>query len=173
MITVGDRAPEFVLGGYIKDDFKTFKLQTYKSKWVVLFFYPLDFTFVCPTEIVALSKSYDDFKKAGAEVFGISVDSAYSHRTWSKELGELKFPLLSDFHKRVSHQYGVLNEAEGTARRGTFIIDPEGKIRWLVISSDDVGRSIPELLRTLQALQTGKLCPADWQPGDKTLNRAG
>lgn len=169
MVIVGDKAPEFALGGYIKDEFKTFKLQSYKGKWVILFFYPLDFTFVCPTEVVALSKAYDDFKKTGTEVFGISVDSVHSHRTWSKELGELNFPLLSDLHKRVSHQYGVLDEDEGTAHRGTFIIDPEGKIRWFMVSSDDVGRSIPELLRTLQALQTGKLCPADWNPGDKTL----
>lgn len=169
MLTVGDKAPEFILAGYIKGDFKTFKLQNYKSKWIILFFYPLDFTSVCPTEMVALNKMYDDFKKTGAEVFGISTDSVYSHRTWSKELGELKFPLLSDFHKRISHQYGVLDETEGTAQRGAFIIDPEGKIRWLVVSSDDVGRSVSELLRTLQALQTGKLCPADWKPGDKTI----
>ncbi len=169
MLTIGEKAQDFALAGYIKDDFKTFKLQNYKGKWVILFFYPLDFTFVCPTEILALNNTYEDFKKAGAEIFGISVDSVYSHRTWSKELGELKFPLLSDFHKRISHQYGVLNETEGTAQRGTFIIDPDGKICWMVVSSDDVGRSIPELLRTLKALQTGKLCPADWKPGDKTL----
>ncbi|MDD5605755.1 MAG: peroxiredoxin [Patescibacteria group bacterium] len=170
MLSINDKAPEFVLEGYIKDEIKTFKLANYKNKWVVLFFYPLDFTFVCPTEVKALSKQYDDFKRLGAEVFGISVDSVYSHRSWSKEMGELNFPLLSDFQKRISHQFGVLDEEGGFAMRATFIIDPEGKIRWLNVSSDDVGRNVDEILRSLAALQTGKLCPAEWAPGEKTLN---
>ena len=170
MLTVGDKAVDFMLEGYINDSIKNFKLQNYKGKWVVLFFYPLDFTFVCPTEITGLSKAHDDFKKLGVEVFGISTDSIYSHKTWAKELGELSFPLLSDFNKRISHQYGILDEEMGTAKRATFVISPEGKISWLTVSSDDVGRSVDDLVRTLEALQTGKLCPVDWQPGEKTLN---
>lgn len=170
MLTVNDKAPEFILEGYVKDDIKTFKLANYKNKWVILFFYPLDFTFVCPTEVKALSARYDDFKKLGAEVFGVSVDSVHSHKSWSKEMGELSFALLSDFQKRISHQFGILDEEVGTAQRATFIIDPEGKIRWVNVSSDDVGRSVEEILRSLTALQTGKLCPAEWVGGDKTLN---
>lgn len=170
MLSVNDKAPEFALEGYIKGEIKTFKLANYKNKWVILFFYPLDFTFVCPTEVKALSAKQEDFKKLGAEIFGISVDSVHSHQSWSKELGELNFPLLSDFQKRISHQFGVLDEAGGHSMRATFIIDPEGNIRWLNVSSDDVGRNIDELLRSLSALQTGKLCPAEWTPGDKTLN---
>lgn len=170
MLSVKDKAPEFVLEGYIKDEIKTFKLNNYKNKWVILFFYPLDFTFVCPTEVKALSAKYEDFRNLGAEVFGVSVDSVHSHQSWSKELGELNFPLLSDFHKRISHQFGVLDEEAGHSMRATFIIDPEGNIRWLNVSSDDVGRNIDELFRSLSALQTGKLCPAEWNPGGKTLN---
>ncbi|RLC37851.1 peroxiredoxin [candidate division Kazan bacterium] len=170
MLTVRDKAPDFVLEGYVNDSIKTFKLSNYKGKWVVLFFYPTDFTFVCPTEVIALSKAREDFKKLGAEVFGVSTDSVYSHQAWSKELGELNFPLLSDFNKQISHQYGILDDEKGVARRATFVINPDGEISWLVVSADSVGRSVNDLLRTLEALQTGKLCPADWQPGEKTLN---
>jgi len=170
MLTIKDKAPDFTLQGYFNDSIKSFKLSNYKGKWVVLFFYPLDFTFVCPTEITALSEAKKDFKKLGVEIFGVSTDSVYSHQTWSKELGELNFPLLADFNKRVSHQYGILDEEEGVAKRATFIVNPDGEIVWLTVSSDDVGRSIDDLIRTLEALQTGKLCPADWKPGDKTIN---
>lgn len=170
MITISDKAPDFDLQGALREDIRSYKLQNYRNKWIVMFFYPLDFTFVCPTEMLALNEHYEEFKKAGAEVFGISTDSVHSHIAWSKELGSLNFPLLSDMHKRVAHQYGALDETAGTALRATFIIDPEGKVRWLNISSDDVGRSIPEILRSLRALQTGKTCPANWQVGDPTLS---
>lgn len=170
MITLYDKAPDFDLQGALRDEIRSYKLQNYRNKWIVMFFYPLDFTFVCPTEILALNDTYDEFKKLGTEIFGISIDSVHSHIAWAKELGGLAFPLLSDINKRVSHQYGVLNETAGTAERATFIIDPEGKIRWINLSSDDVGRNIGEILRSLRALQTGRTCPADWQPGSPTLD---
>jgi len=169
MVTIGDKAPDFALQGYVGDDVKTFKLQNYKNKWIVLFFYPSDFSGLCSTEIAGLADAKEDFKKTGAELFPISVDSVHSHYAWTKELGELHFPLLSDFHKRTAHQYGVLDEVDGNAHRATFIIDPEGTIRWINISSGDTGRSISELLRSLSALQTNRSCPANWRPGEATL----
>jgi peroxiredoxin 2/4 len=170
MIKVGSPAPDFKLEGYFDGKFKEYALKDYKNKWVVLFFYPLDFTFVCPTEIRGFSEHYAAFKKAGAEVFGISVDSKDSHRAWVEgDLGEINFPLLSDFHRRMAEDYEVLHEEDGTARRGTFIIDPKGNVRYIIISDDDVGRSVDETLRVVHAFQTGKLCAAEWKPGDKHL----
>lgn len=170
MITINTKAPEFDLPGVLLGEIRSYKSHNYKNKWLVLFFYPLDFSFVCPTEIMSLNDNYEEFKKVGAEIFGISIDSVYSHQAWSKELGGINFPLLSDLNKRLAHQYGALNEAEGIAERATFIVDPEGKVRWVNISSEDTGRSIPEILRSLRALQTSKTCPANWQPGSPTLS---
>jgi peroxiredoxin 2/4 len=171
MIKVGDYAPEFRLEGYVDGKFKDFALKQYKNKWLVLFFYPLDFTFICPTEIREFSKKYEEFKKLNGDVLGVSVDSKESHKAWVEgALGKINFPLLSDFHKKMSRDYEVLDEEEGTAMRGTFIIDPYGKIRYIVVSDDDVGRSVEETIRVVQALQTGKLCPVEWEPGKKTLN---
>jgi len=171
MIKIGFEAPDFKLEGYFNGRFKNYSFKDYKNKWLVLFFYPLDFTFVCPTEIKEFSAEYPDFKKFNAEVLGISVDSVHSHKAWQEgSLGKINFPLLSDFHKKMSEDYGVLLEDEGVALRGTFIIDPYGKTRYMVVSDNDVGRSVKETLRVLKALQTGKLCPVEWQPGKKTLN---
>jgi len=147
------------------------RLSDYRGKWLVLFFYPLDFTFVCPTEILAMNDRYEDFKDLGAEIVGVSTDSVYSHRAWintprdQNGLGGLRFPLASDITKRVSRAYGVLLEDEGIALRGLFIIDPEGKVRYQVVHELNVGRSVDETLRVLQALQTGELCGANWEPG--------
>ncbi|MBI5045498.1 MAG: peroxiredoxin [Candidatus Niyogibacteria bacterium] len=171
MIKVGQEVPDFKLQGYADGKFKDYSLKDFKNKWLVIFFYPLDFTFVCPTEIREFSEHESDFKKAGAEVVGVSVDSVYSHKAWVEGgLGKIKFPLLSDFQKRMSEDYEVLLEEEGIALRGTFIVDPKGKLRYMVISDNDVGRSVKETLRVLKALQTGKLCPVEWAPGKKTLN---
>ncbi len=124
-----------------------------------MFFYPLDFTFVCPTEITAYSKAIEDFKSEGAEVLGISVDSEHSHKAWiNGDLGQLAFPLASDMTKKVSENYGVLLEDAGIALRGLFIIDPEGIVRYSVIHDLNVGRSVGETLRVLKALKTGGLC---------------
>lgn len=171
MIKIGQLAPDFELEGVKDGKFRTYALKDYKGKWLVVFFYPLDFTFVCPTEIREYSELYEKFKKEGAEILGVSVDSVHSHKAWVEDgLGPIKFPLLSDFKRTMSEDYEVLLEDEGIAGRGTFIIDPQGKVRHIVISDNDVGRSAHETLRVIQALKTGKLCPASWEKGKKTLN---
>ncbi len=170
MIKVGHPAPDFKLEGYFNGKFKEYSLKEFKDKWLVVFFYPLDFTFVCPTEIRQFSDKYNDFKKLGAEVVGVSVDSKYSHKAWVEgDLGKINFPLLSDFFKRMCEDYEVLIEEAGKSLRGTFIIDPKGNVRYVVVSDNDVGRSVDETLRVVAALQTGKLCPVEWKPGDKHL----
>jgi peroxiredoxin (alkyl hydroperoxide reductase subunit C) len=174
---VGRPAPNFnmetVLGN--GNDFGAAQLSDYRGKWLVFFFYPLDFTFVCPTEITALSEAASEFKKLDTEILGVSVDSKHSHRAWintprnDNGLGQLNFPLASDLTKQVARDYGVLIEEEGVALRGLFIIDPEGELKYQVVNHNDVGRSVEETLRVLQALQSGGLCPMNWKPGDKTL----
>ncbi|MFD1427883.1 alkyl hydroperoxide reductase subunit AhpC [Kroppenstedtia sanguinis] len=151
------------------------KLSDYEGEWLVLFFYPKDFTFVCPTEITALSDRYEEFRDEGCEIVGVSTDTEFVHRAWintsrdDNGLGEVKYPLGADPTHRVSRAYGVLNEEEGVAQRGLFIIDPDGIVRYQVVTDDNVGRSVDETLRVLKALQSGGLCPSDWKPGEKTL----
>lgn len=176
-IIIGREAPYFELEAIDGDgkEFLTVSLSDYSGKWLVLFFYPLDFTFICPTEITALSKRTEEFAKYEAEILGISTDSKYSHKAWintpaeNNGLGKINFPLASDFTKKTAKDYGVLLENEGVAVRGLFIIDPEGIIRYAVLHDLNVGRSTEETLRVLQALQTGGLCPIDWEPGDDLL----
>jgi len=171
-LQVGKMAPEFSTEVVIGSEVKNVKLSDYKGKkWVVLFFYPLDFTFVCPTEIVEMSQKYEEFTKLNCEVLGGSTDSVYSHKTWLKELGGLNYPLFSDMNREMSREYGVLIEEKGHALRGTFIIDPEGVLRYMVVHDLTVGRSADETLRVLTSLQTGELCPANWKPGQKTLGK--
>ncbi len=169
---VGKQAPDFKLQGVSHEAFEYHALADYRGKWVVLFFYPLDFTFICPTEITGFSKLDDEFEKLNAKVLGVSTDSVHSHKAWLKELGPLKYPLLADKTMKVSADYGVLVEEEGTALRGTFIIDPDGKVRYALVHDNNVGRSVKEVLRALTALQTGELCPVEWTPGEKTLGKA-
>jgi alkyl hydroperoxide reductase subunit AhpC len=169
---VGKKAPNFELNTALGDGqaFGRVKLDDYKGKWLVMFFYPLDFTFVCPTEITAYSKKYEEFKKANADVLGISVDSEHSHKAWiNGDLGQLNFPLAADMTKVVSKEYGVLLEDEGIALRGLFIIDPDGYVKYSVVHDLNVGRSVDETLRVLKALQTGGLCPVDWQEGENLI----
>ena len=176
-LKVGQKAPDFALK--TTKDLESLehvaRLADYQGKWLVLFFYPLDFTFVCPTEIRGFNSRLKEFQDAGAEVLGVSVDSVFSHRAWIKAspndggLGGLNYPLASDITKQASRDYGVLVEDEGIALRGLFIIDPEGILRYQVVSDLNVGRSVDETLRVLQAFQAGGLCPIDWHPGDKTL----
>jgi peroxiredoxin (alkyl hydroperoxide reductase subunit C) len=169
-VKVGYPVPDFTLDGYFKGEKHKYSLSAYRGKWVILFFYPLDFTFVCPTEIKELSKNYQDFKDAETEVLGISVDSVFSHEAWSKgDLGDLEFPLLSDLTKEVSEDFGVLIEEEGIALRGVFTIDPDGILRAMTVNDNDVGRSTEEIYRVLCALQTGELCPINWNKGQKTI----
>ncbi|MEK6558676.1 MAG: peroxiredoxin [Planctomycetota bacterium] len=171
-IKIGQNAPTFTMQGVVGDKFKDISLDDYKGKWVVLFFYPLDFTFICPTEITEFSKRDSEFKSLSAQVLGVSIDSVFSHKTWLKELGNLNYPLLSDITKEVSRNYGVLLEDKGISLRGTFIIDPEGKVRYQLVHDLGIGRSVEEILRVLRALQTGELCPVEWKPGKKTLGKA-
>ena len=171
-IKVGQNAPEFTLQGVVGDKFKDVCLDEFKGKWVVLFFYPLDFTFICPTEITEFSKRDSEFKALNAQILGVSIDSVFSHKAWLKDLGNLNYPLLSDITKEVSRKYGVLLEDKGIALRGTFIIDPEGKLRYQLVHDLGIGRSVEEILRVLRALQTGELCPVEWKPGKRTLGKA-
>lgn len=182
-VQVGQKAPDFTLASTkdatgAKDLGKEIKLSDYKGKWLIFFFYPLDFTFVCPTEITALSDRYDEFKEFDAEILGASTDSVHSHWAWlntpreKNGIAGVKYPLAADFTKETARAYGVLDEASGAAQRGLFIIDPEGTLKYAVVTDDNVGRSVEETLRVLQALQTGGLCPAEWKPGKALLQKA-
>jgi alkyl hydroperoxide reductase subunit AhpC len=169
---VGQRAPEFTARAVMNNEVKDLSLSDSRGKWTVLFFYPLDFTFICPTEITEFSKRIDEFKALNAVVLGCSTDSEHSHKAWIKNgLGEIKYPLIADMTREISRQYGVLIEEKGFALRGTFIIDPEGKLRWSQVNDTGVGRAVGEVTRVLAALQTGELCPVEWKPGQKTLGK--
>lgn len=170
---VGKPAPEFHAEAVSPNgDFITVNLEDYRGKWLVLFFYPLDFTFVCPTEITGYSKQADAFKKLNTEILGGSTDSVHSHKAWLKDLGELHYPLFSDITRCMARDYGVLIEEKGIALRGTFIIDPDGMLRYALYHDLGVGRSVSETLRVLEALQTGELCPIEWKHGEKTLGKS-
>ena len=174
---VGRQAPDFDMPSTknIEKLNENVKLPDYQGQWLVLLFYPLDFTFVCPTELTTFSDRYDDFEGIGAAVIGVSTDSVHSHRAWLKTPRDkggvegLRYPLASDITKSVARDYGVLIEDKGVALRGLFVIDPEGTLRYAVIHDLNVGRSADETLRVIQALQTGGLCQADWRPGQETL----
>ncbi len=170
---VGQPTPEFSVDATLGNgEFTKISIGGTSDKWTVLFFYPLDFTFICPTEITGFSNRFAEFEALNARVLGCSTDSVHSHRAWLKDLGELKTPLLSDMTHEVSSAYGVLIEEEGIALRGTYIIDPDGVLQYASINANRVGRSIDETLRVLQALQTGELCPVDWHEGKQTLGKA-
>lgn len=170
MSLVNRYAPDFQVEGVEKGQFKTYKLSDYEGKWVILFFYPLDFTFVCPTEIKKFNQMIKEFEEENAAVLGISIDSKYVHKAWiDTELGELTYPLLSDITREVSKNYGVLLDEQGHSLRATFIIDPEGIVKYELIHDPAVGRSVKEILRALKALITGELCPVDWNEGEDTL----
>jgi len=152
--------------------FKEISSNDYKGKWVVLFFYPLDFTFVCPTEIEEFGKQYDEFKKLNCEVIACSTDSHHSHLAWRSShpsLRNLPYPMLSDFNHETSRNYEILKEDKGFALRGLYVIDPKGILQYSVIHPEDVGRNSKEILRVIQALQTGKKTPCNWEAGQKTL----
>jgi peroxiredoxin 2/4 len=174
---VGLPAPDFTMESTknLETLSEKVSLKDYEGKWLVLFFYPLNFTFVCPTEITALSDRYEEFTSLDADILGVSTDSKYSHRAWlhtpraENGLGGINYPLGADTTLQVSRDYGVLIEEQGIALRGLFIIDPAGLVRYQVVTDLNVGRSVDETLRVLQALQTGNRCPANWKPGQKTV----
>ena len=168
VLRIGDKAPDFKITGIVNDQVGEYSLAAYKGKWLVLFFYPADFTFICPTEVVGFSKLAKEFVAANAAVLGASVDSLESHRSWARELGGLEYPLLADTERALSRAYGVLDEKENVSLRATFIISPTGIVSYQVVSHVNVGRSVEETLRVVKALRTERLCPSDWQPGEPT-----
>lgn len=179
-LRVGQLAPDFTATVVIDQEFQTKKLSSYRGKYVILFFYPLDFTFVCPTEVIAFSERYEEFSKINTEILAVSVDSEFSHLAWIQTprteggVGEVAYPLVSDLKKEISTAYNVLDPESGVALRGLFIIDREGIIQHSTINNLSFGRSVGETLRTLKAIQhvqnnPEEVCPADWQEGDKTM----
>ncbi len=180
-LRVGQLAPDFLATAVVDQGFKTIKLSDYRGQYVVLFFYPLDFTFVCPTEITAFSDRHSEFQALNAEILAVSVDSEFSHLAWIQTernqggLGDLNYPLVSDLKKEISAAYNVLDPDAGIALRGLFIIDREGVLQHATINNLSFGRNVEETLRVLQAIQhvqanPDEVCPVDWQPGDKTMN---
>ena len=178
-LRVGMQAPDFAATAVVDQEFKDITLSQYRGKYVVLFFYPLDFTFVCPTEITAFSDRYSDFSSKNTEVLGVSVDSKFTHLAWIQTprneggIGDINYPLVSDLKREICQSYNVLNE-DGEADRGLFIINPNGVIMHSTINKAPVGRNIDETLRILQAYQyveshPDEVCPAGWTPGDKTM----
>lgn len=183
---VQNEAPDFNAQAVMKDgSVKDLKLSDYRGKYVVLFFYPLDFTFVCPTEIIALSDRAEEFEVRNAQIIGVSVDSHFSHIAWRNTqrkkggIGEVSYPLVSDLDKSISRKYGVLVEKPGIALRGLFIINREGKLRHITINDLPLGRNVDEVLRVLDAIQFnekyGEVCPVNWQKGEEGMkpNQAG
>ena len=174
MLGVGDLLPEFNLKAVVpgSKDFQDINHETYKGKWLVLFFYPKDFTFVCPTEIKGFSDMNNDFKDRDAQILTASVDSEFVHLAWKtheEDLKDVQFPMLSDIKRELSASLGILDMNEGVSQRATFIVDPEGIIRFVYVTDLSVGRSPKEVLRVLDALQTDELCPCGWEKGQKTL----
>lgn len=184
MSLVGKIAPDFTAPAAFPGDspagpVKTVSLSDYRGKWLVFFWYPLDFTFICPTEIVALSDRLDEIQEMGAEVLGASTDSVYSHRAWMRTpradsgIEGTAYPIIADMTQSIARDYEVLIDGEGIALRGLFIIDPDGVVKHSTINALNVGRNVDEVIRTLQALQSGGLCAANWKPGQKNLTPGG
>jgi len=179
MLGIGQKFPQYSLTGVVSNDvataFKPFSNDSFKGKWQVVFFWPKDFTFVCPTEIAAFGKIEKEFKARDAQVLGVSIDNEFVHLAWRKEKEELKdlpFPMLSDLKRELSAELGIIDPAVGVAQRATYIVDPDGIIRFVYVTDLDVGRSPAEVLRVLDALQTDELCPCNWQKGEETLKAA-
>jgi len=176
-LKIGALAPEFSADVYHQDNVKKINLKDYHGKWVILFFYPADFTFVCPTELGDLADKYEEIKKLNAEILSISTDTVYVHKAWhdtSSEVKKIQFPMIADPTGNIAWAYGTYIEEEGLALRGTFIIDPEGHLKTIEIHDNGIGRSSQELLRKLQAAQFvakygDQVCPANWEPGKDTL----
>ncbi len=178
-LRIGDSFPDMELRAYDpkKDEEVTLKTADYKGKWQIYFFYPADFTFVCPTELEEMADMYADFQKEGVEVFSVSTDTVYTHKAWHDESAAIKkvqFMMIADRTGELSHLFGTYIEEEGNSLRGTFIIDPNGVLKTIEINNNDIGRSGKELLRKLRAAKFvnehgGQVCPASWEPGEETL----
>lgn len=179
MLGIGSKFPRFSLKGVVSnqigDAFETFSNDTYQGKWLVVFFWPKDFTFVCPTEIKAFGDLNEDFQDREAQVLGVSTDSEFVHLAWRQakdELRDLPFPMLSDIKRELSAELGILDPEEGVAQRAAYIVDQEGVIRFVYVTDLSVGRNPQEVLRVLDALQTDELCPCNWKKGDETIKVA-
>ncbi|MEL6106838.1 MAG: peroxiredoxin [Planctomycetota bacterium] len=179
MVGIATKAPEFDCEYYDRRadgsdaQFGRLTNEDLKGKWYCLLFYPLDFTFVCPTELVSFNEKLEEFEDRDCEVISASTDSVYSHKGWCdshEDLAKLRYRLLADTAHSLSAAFGVLKEDDGIAFRGIFLVDPHGDIRWFAMHDLSVGRNVDEVLRVLDALQTDKLCPCNWQPGEETLN---
>jgi peroxiredoxin (alkyl hydroperoxide reductase subunit C) len=176
MLTVGDKLPEFTLKSVVSiekgKEFSETTNRSYKGKWTVLFYWPMDFTFICPTEIAEFGKRAKDFADRDAQVLGASTDTEFVHLAWRNthpDLRNLPFPMLADTKRELATQLGILHKEAGVALRATFIADPEGVIRWVSVNDLSVGRSVPEVLRVLDGLQTDELCPCNWEKGKPTI----
>jgi lipoyl-dependent peroxiredoxin subunit C len=179
MLTITDKFPKFSLDAVVSLDkgkeFKKLTSEDFSGKWKVVFFWPKDFTFVCPTEIAAFGKKTKDFADRDAQVLGVSTDNEFVHLAWRKshpDLKDLPFPMLSDIKHELSTALGILHPTAGVAMRATFIVDPQGIIRFASVTDLDVGRNVDEVVRVLDALQTDELCPCNWHKGEPTLEAA-
>ena len=179
MLGIGHRFPDYSLTGVTSNDlnaaFKPISQDSFPGKWRVIFFWPKDFTFVCPTEIAAFGKLEKEFRARDAQVLGVSIDSEFVHLAWRREKEELRglpFPMLSDIKRELSGRLGILDPEAGVAQRATYIVDPQGVIRFVYVTDLNVGRSPEEVLRVLDALQTDELCPCNWKQGQDTLQAA-
>lgn len=177
MLGIGEKFPQFSAPAVVSlskgEEFKNLDNGFIKGKWAVVFFWPLDFTFVCPTEIAEFGKHYGAFRERDSELIGVSTDSQFVHLAWRKEhpdLRELKFPMLADNKKELSEALGILHKQDKVPLRATYIVDPDGIIRWVSVNDLSVGRNVKEVVRTLDALQTDELCPCNWEKGQATLN---
>jgi alkyl hydroperoxide reductase subunit AhpC len=179
MLTVGDTLPSFKLQSAVSLDkgkeFAELTDKSYAGKWLVLFAWPMDFTFICPTEIAEFGKRNGDFADRDTQVLGLSTDSHFVHLAWRRDhqdLRNLPFPMLADTKRELASSLGILHKQDGVCLRATFIVDPQGIIRWASVNDLSVGRNVDEVLRTLDALQTDELCPCNWKAGDDTLKVA-
>jgi lipoyl-dependent peroxiredoxin subunit C len=179
MLSVGKRFPQFALTGVVSNEaksaFQPFTQDSFPGKWQVVFFWPKDFTFVCPTEIAAFGRLEKEFRARDAQLLGVSTDSEYVHLAWRREKEELRslpFPMLADVKRELAGALGVIDAEAGVAQRATFIVDPQGVIRFVYVTDLNVGRSPEEVLRVLDALQTDELCPCNWHKGEQTLQAA-
>jgi alkyl hydroperoxide reductase subunit AhpC len=179
MLTIGDKFPAFDLESVVSieqgKEFARLNQSSHAGKWLVLFSWPMDFTFICPTEIAEFGRRNGDFADRDAQVLGLSTDTHFVHLAWRKnhpDLKDLPFPMLADTKRELSQSLGILHKQDGVALRATFIVDPQGIIRWVSVNDLSVGRNVDEVLRTLDALQTDELCPCNWKKGDPTLEAA-
>ena len=177
MITINSTVPDFEEDVFQGDEIKKVKLSEYKGKWVVLIFYPADFTFVCPTELEDAQSHYEEIKKLGGEILSVSTDTAFVHKAWhdnSPAIGKIQYPMVADPTGNLSRMFGTYIESEGVSLRGTFIIDPDGILKTIEIHDNSIGRSAKELVRKLEAAKfvrehKGNVCPASWEPGKEVL----